>query len=346
MKKNHNNKGVTLIEILIGIIITSIMVGAMYTSYNVVSGAYKQVSDKAKISSSSRDLVTMIMRDIRMAGFKYYSGTHAKEQFLSREANATCVATGLTLPDRNYIVYNSGFGEGDESRSHAPLVIRKNVDGTMPELHSATRNVDLCCDRIEIIYEDFSLVNNEDLLQPFKIYKISYYAKKEGTANDDPRYAVYKKIESWQQPRADLNDCRWPADEADLGVGGWDDTCPECFEEEMVRDHIVDMEFIPFDENGKVIMDDSKNFPSPENMNLRDRIFDIRTVDVRLTFRSKNPFYEDDLARDPNDPTNSVKRRVYGLQRVYEPGDNTLDKYLRDSVIVTVNTRNIGQAFQ
>ena len=346
MKKNYNNKGVTLIEILIGIIITSIMVGAMYTSYNVVSGAYKQVSDKAKISSSSRDLVTMIMRDIRMAGFKYYSGTHAKEQFLSNADNATCVATGLTLPDRNYIVYNSGFGEGDQNRSHAPLVIRKNVDGTMPELHSATRDVDLCCDRIEIIYEDFSMVSNEDLLQPFKIYKISYYAKKEGTANDDPRYAVYKKIESWQQPRADLNDCRWPADEADLGVGGWDDTCSECFEEEMVRDHIVDMEFIPFDENGRVIMDDSKNFPSPENMNLRDRIFDIRTVDVRLTFRSKNPFYEDDLARDPNDPTNSVKRRVYGLQRVYEPGDNTLDKYLRDSVIVTVNTRNIGQAFQ
>ena len=68
------------------------MVGAMYTSYNVVSGAYKQVSDKAKISSSSRDLVTMIMRDIRMAGFKYYSGTHAQEQFLLRETNGTCVA--------------------------------------------------------------------------------------------------------------------------------------------------------------------------------------------------------------------------------------------------------------
>ena len=71
MKKNRNNKGVTLIEILIGIIITSIMVGAMYTSYNVVSGAYKQVSDKAKISSSSRDLVTMIMRDIRTVSYTH-----------------------------------------------------------------------------------------------------------------------------------------------------------------------------------------------------------------------------------------------------------------------------------
>ena len=114
----------------------------------------------------------------------------------------------------------------------------------------------------------------------------------------------------------------------------------------MVRDHIVDMEFIPFDENGKIIMDDSLNFPSPENMNLRDRLFDIRTVDMRLTFRSKNPFYEKDMARDPNDSTNSIKRKVYGLQRIYEPDDSNLDKYLRDSVIVTINTRNIGQEFQ
>ena len=345
MKKNRNNKGVTLIEILIGIIITSIMVGAMYTSYNVVSGAYKQVSDKAKISSSSRDLVTMIMRDIRMAGFKYYSGTHAKDQFTSRVANATCVAQGLTLPDRNYIVFNSGFIDGEQARSHAPLVIRKNVDGTIPELHNATRDVDLCCDRIEIVYEDFSLVSNDDQLHPFKIHKITYYARQEGSADDDPRYAVYKKIESWNQPRADLNDCEWPADEADLATGFWDDTCTECFDEK-VRDHIVDMEFIPFDENGKAIIDDSLNFPSPENMNLRDRIFDIRTVDMRLTFRSKNPFYEKDMARDPNDPNNLVKRRVYGLQRVYVPDDSNLDKYLRDSVIVTINTRNIGQAFQ
>ena len=36
MKKNHNNKGLTLIEILISIIITSVMIGAMYTSYNVL----------------------------------------------------------------------------------------------------------------------------------------------------------------------------------------------------------------------------------------------------------------------------------------------------------------------
>ena len=142
IKKNKNNKGLTLIEILISIIITSVMVAAMYTSYNVVSGAYKQVSDKAKISGSSRDLVTMIMRDIRMAGFRYYAGEHAAQEFLNNPLNATCVADGLRLTERNYISFNTGF-DGDEVNSHAPLVIRKNVAKDVPSLHNP---FDTCCD--------------------------------------------------------------------------------------------------------------------------------------------------------------------------------------------------------
>ena len=344
-KKNKNNKGLTLIEILISIIITSVMIMAMYTSYNVVSGAYQQVSDKAKISGSSRDLVTMIMRDIRMAGFRYYSGDYAAQQFEEDPRNATCVADGLRLTDRNYISYNSGY-DGEEELSHAPLVIRKNVSKDQPDLNNT---FDTCCDRIEIIYEDFSLLTDEDQFQPFKIYKISYYAK-QIDKDDDKRYGVYKKIESWKQPRGtsytDLDICDWPGREEDLVVGFWDDDCPNCFSEALVRDHVVDMEFIPFDEKGKILMDSAKNFPTPENMNLRDRLFDIRTVDIRITFRSKNDFYKQDKQIDPTNPDSKVARKIYGLQRNYVPDDDKVDKYLRDSVIVTVNTRNIGQAFQ
>ena len=60
--------GLSLIEILIGIMITSIMMAAMYTSYDVVNKSYNQVSEKAKISRAGRDLVSMLMRDVRMAG--------------------------------------------------------------------------------------------------------------------------------------------------------------------------------------------------------------------------------------------------------------------------------------
>ena len=81
IKNRQDIIGLTLIEILIGIIITTIMMAAMYTSYSVVNQSYNQVSEKAKISRSSRDLVSMLMRDVRMSGFRYYAGTHTISKF-------------------------------------------------------------------------------------------------------------------------------------------------------------------------------------------------------------------------------------------------------------------------
>ncbi len=72
-KKLGNNSGVTLIEILIGILISVVMMGAMFTSYTVVNNTYSQVTDRAKISTAGRDVVGMIMRDIRNAGFQYFN---------------------------------------------------------------------------------------------------------------------------------------------------------------------------------------------------------------------------------------------------------------------------------
>ena len=74
MKKKINSiAGVTLIEILIGILISVIMMAAMFASYTAVNNTYRQVTDKAKISQSGRDIVGMIVRDVRMSGFKYFN---------------------------------------------------------------------------------------------------------------------------------------------------------------------------------------------------------------------------------------------------------------------------------
>ena len=74
MKKKYikNILGLTLVEILIGIVVSSLMMAAMYTTYSIVNTTYNQVVDKAKISRSSRDLVELLIRDVRMSGFKYY----------------------------------------------------------------------------------------------------------------------------------------------------------------------------------------------------------------------------------------------------------------------------------
>ena len=71
--KIKNILGFTLMEILIGIVISSIMMAAMFTSYNVVNNTYSQVTDRAKISTAGRDVIGMLLRDIRLAGFKYHN---------------------------------------------------------------------------------------------------------------------------------------------------------------------------------------------------------------------------------------------------------------------------------
>ena len=80
MIRTHENAGVSLIEMLIGIVISAIIIGAMYTTYSVINQTYSRVTDVAGISKSGRDIVSMIMRDVRMAGFKYYYGYNAENE--------------------------------------------------------------------------------------------------------------------------------------------------------------------------------------------------------------------------------------------------------------------------
>tara|TARA_Y100000590_G_scaffold251764_1_gene282716 strand:- start:452 stop:1366 length:915 start_codon:yes stop_codon:yes gene_type:complete len=303
MKKSNlkNIAGMTLIEILIGVLISSIMIAAMYTTYNVVNQSYSQVTDKAKISRAGRDLVEMLMRDIRMAGYKYYLGSN-----------------NLGLPERSYLEFKEG--RDNYAESHHGIVIIKAIDGADAlgnvidgDATAILRNdtEDMCCDKIHIVYDDF---NQNDDTQPYKRYRITYYAKPIDQGGDDPRYGVFRSKQSWGQVLGDE-------------TGAWVVDCTECYREELIRDHLVDMEFIPFDKEGRVI------FPTPRpDNNSRDNLTRIAAVDVRLTFRSKKEFFR-------FEPTADKPRIVKGL------GDRTrqfLDKYLRDSVVVTVHTRNVG----
>ena len=83
-KKNSSIAGVTLVEILIGIVISMIMMAAMFTSYQAVNNSYSQVIDRAKISQTGRNILGMIVKDIRLAGFKYFD--EWSEMLLDQEA--------------------------------------------------------------------------------------------------------------------------------------------------------------------------------------------------------------------------------------------------------------------
>ena len=70
-KKLSSDAGLTLVEILIAVVISALMMAAMFTSYSIVNSTYRQVTDRAKISQAGRDLVGQILREVRMAGYKY-----------------------------------------------------------------------------------------------------------------------------------------------------------------------------------------------------------------------------------------------------------------------------------
>ena len=291
--------GLTLLEMLIGVVISSIMMGAIYTTYTVVNNTYSQVTERAKISRSGRDIVEMMMRDIRMAGFKYILGTNTRG-----------------WPTRSYLKFDGG--NTTIAKSHDPIIIEKGESALGPTDGSESRIAiqghpdegSKCCDRIHIVYDDF---NQNDENQPYKRYKITYYAAPL-TDKDGQRYVAYKSLRSWSQT-------------IDKDDGSWVDDCSECYIGQKIRDHIVDMEFVPLDAEGKVL----SPLPRPgSNPEARENLYKIRAVDLRITFRSKSNFYKF---------KGSKPRFVKGLG---DRGHDFDDTKLRDSVVVTIHTRNIG----
>ena len=112
MKKKFikNILGLTLVEILISLVVSSMMMAAMYTTYSIVNSTYGQVVNKAQISRNSRDLVELLIRDIRMAGFKYYLGQN-----------------DLNYPKESYLEFKGGADTLKES--HDPIIIISNQLG-------------------------------------------------------------------------------------------------------------------------------------------------------------------------------------------------------------------------
>ena len=268
MKKNKFNKitGLTLIEIVVGLVITTIMMAAMYTSYIAVNNAYSQVTDKATISRSGRDVIGMITRDLRLAGFKYY-----QDNLVPADDEHPIIITmrGETLP-------------GDES-------------------------IEEPTDRIDIIYGDY----DKTQLEPFERYKISYYS----------RIPEGEDAESFGGPYVIMKSKY----KLDVGNKTWE----EIYKDQEIIGYLVDMEFIAVNEFGKRI------FPPPNLTVNTDKLYAIRSIDLKLTFRSKEEFYQTEAtSAKPRKTIESLGNLDRDIQKT--------DKYLRDSIVVTVHTRNLG----
>ena len=61
--------GMTLVEVLVAIVIGVISAAAIFYSYNIFNKSYQSVVDKAKMSSSSRNALSTILKDLRNSGY-------------------------------------------------------------------------------------------------------------------------------------------------------------------------------------------------------------------------------------------------------------------------------------
>jgi len=280
-KKLINIAGFTLIEILIAIVITSLMMAAMFTSYTLVNSTYRQVTDRAKISQAGRDTVGTILREIRMAGFRYLNDNIAA------------------------------------STQHNPIKIYKGTG-----FSSGT------CDKIEIVYGGITYDSTASAgnKYTYERYKITYECKASTKIDDTIQggkdkiigFAIYKSREKWD---SNLTPAAWTT--------GTDDTL---YKEEQVLDYVQDLVFIPYDENGKPITSIGSYTPADSEA------FDLRTVDIGLVIRSSKPFFRQDKA-------GNIARKIVSIATT--PSSTTrniqeTDKYLRDTVTVTANARNVG----
>ncbi len=275
MKKKINSiSGLTLIEILIGVVITSIMMAAMYTSYTVVNNSYSQVTGRASVSAAGRDVASMLIRELRMAGFRYYGDN---------------------------LYFDDGMGLEGEENNHYPIIIKEPADS--------------CCDRLEIVYGDYDATRAGTEEDPFFLrYKVIYFA-----AAVDEIYNLYKVKLKWNN----LNQ-EWR-----YVYGGETDTVypatPIAVQNaELLRKYLVAMDFVPIDRDGKKI-----TTPLTVNDN-SEKLNDVKSVDLKITFRSKDDFFK--------------RKSFRAIESIKSTDRNVLleDKYLRDSIVLSVFTRNTG----
>ena len=66
---HHNESGMTLLEILIAVVITTIVMIGSYATYNMVSKQYSSITDRSQMRQSGRKAIDVIVKDLRNAGY-------------------------------------------------------------------------------------------------------------------------------------------------------------------------------------------------------------------------------------------------------------------------------------
>ena len=96
---HHNIKGLSLVEMLVSVVISTIILAAAYSSYTVISNNFNIQKDLKFMSQSARSVVEMIARDVRMGGYKDFNNAEIGTPIKITDSSNNCC-------DRIDIIYD------------------------------------------------------------------------------------------------------------------------------------------------------------------------------------------------------------------------------------------------
>jgi prepilin-type N-terminal cleavage/methylation domain-containing protein len=71
LRQSFDRRGITLIELLVGLVICAIVIAAIYRVFTAQSNAYVVQDQVVEIQQNIRSAMEIMVRDLRMAGFDY-----------------------------------------------------------------------------------------------------------------------------------------------------------------------------------------------------------------------------------------------------------------------------------
>ena len=101
--------GMTLVEVLVTIVIGTISAAAIFYSYNIFNKSYQSVEDKAVMNTSARNALSVILKDLRNAGYCDLNFKDSKDcdLIIQKKDNHYAGVKNYTV---NFYQYYSGKG--------------------------------------------------------------------------------------------------------------------------------------------------------------------------------------------------------------------------------------------
>lgn len=187
--KARNNKGFTLVEILVGLAVSALVLTAIYQIYLAQQKSYIVQEEVAKMQQNLRAALLMMVSDLRMAGFDPTGNTGA---------GIDSIAYSLTSPTIRItkdLNGNGSVGDAGEDITYSLITVdgvqKLNRDDlTEGGDETVADNIEVL--NLECLDEDYNYINNCASLSAIRSIQITLVARSARSEQNYTNNFIYR----------------------------------------------------------------------------------------------------------------------------------------------------------